>query len=203
MDDRLRRQLAFLVEVDRAKQVLRQNPLADGSRRENDAEHMWHLALAVLVLAEHASGPVDVANVLRMVLIHDLVEIDAGDTFTYDESRRDSAAVMAAERAAAARIFGLLPHDQATLFRDAWEEFEARATPDARLAAAVDRLLPVLLNHAAHGGAWTAHDVDEAAVRSRNAHVADGAPALWDALSSLVDDAVRQGFLRRDDGKRA
>jgi putative hydrolase of HD superfamily len=195
VDERLRRQLGFLREIDGVKQVLRQNPLADGSRRENDAEHMWHLAMAVLVLAEHAAEPVDVRKVLTMVLVHDLVELDTGDVFVYDDART-SAELAAAERAAAERIFGLLPDDQGATLRAAWEEFEAQATPEARFAAAVDRLLPVLLNHAAGGGAWAAHGLDVDLVRRRNAHVAAGSPSLWAALSAVLDDAVERGMLR-------
>lgn len=191
---RLDRQLRFLLEADRVKQVVRHNPLADGSRRENDAEHMWHLALAVLVLAEHAAEPVDVVRVLTMVLVHDLVEIDTGDVLVYDDEAR--AAAVDGERVAAERIFGLLPDDQAHLLREAWEEFEAGETAEARFAAAVDRLQPVLLNHAAGGGAWVDHGLAYEAVAARNAHVADGAPALGEALQGLLADAQGRGFLR-------
>lgn len=196
MNERLRAQLDFLVEVDRAKQVLRHNPLADGSRREDDAEHMWHLALAVLVLAEHAAEPVDVTRVLAMVLVHDLVEIDAGDVLVYDLDGR--AEQQAREAAAAERIFGLLPDDQGARLRAAWEEFEARQTPEARFAAAVDRLLPVLLNHAAGGGAWAEHGVALEAARAANAHVADGSPEVWSAVEALLADGAARGMLRTD-----
>ncbi|HVF75929.1 MAG TPA: HD domain-containing protein [Acidimicrobiales bacterium] len=192
--DRLQRQLQFLLEADRVKQVVRQNPLADGSRRENDAEHMWHLALAVLVLAEHAAEAVDVVRVLTMVLVHDLVEIDTGDVLVYDEVAR--AAAVEGERAAAERIFGLLPDDQASAFREAWEEFEAGRTAEARLAAAVDRLQPMLLNHAAGGGAWVEHGVSLDAVTARNAQIAEAAPALGETVRSLLADAAERGMLR-------
>ncbi|MGH9283924.1 MAG: HD domain-containing protein, partial [Acidimicrobiales bacterium] len=151
--ERLAAQLAFLLEIDRVKQVLRHNPLADGSRRENDAEHMWHLSVMAVVLAEHAAEPVDLARVLTMVVLHDVVEIDTGDVLFYDDAGRE--AVAAAEQAAAARIFGLLPADQGEKLRALWEEFEARQSADARFAAAVDRLHPLLLNRSAGGGAWT------------------------------------------------
>ncbi|MBW3667638.1 MAG: HD domain-containing protein [Actinobacteria bacterium] len=196
VDDRLVRRLRFLVEVDRIKQVVRHNPLADGSRGENDAEHMWHAALAVVVLADYAAEPVDMARVLTMVLVHDLVEIDAGDVLVYDTEGR--AGRQAAEAQAAERIFGLLPDDQAGHLRAAWEEFEARHTPEARFAAAVDRLLPVLLNHAAGGGAWVDHGVTHRAAREANAHVADGSPALGAAIEALLADAVAGGMLRPD-----
>lgn len=196
MNERLRAQLDFLVEVDRAKQVLRHNPLADGSRREGDAEHMWHLALAVLVLAEHAAEPVDVTRVLAMVLVHDLVEIDTGDVLVYDVEGR--AAQQAGEAAAAERIFGLLPDDQGGWFRAVWEEFEARQTPEARFAAALDRLLPVLLNHAAGGGAWVEHGVALQAALAANAHVVEGSPAVWSAVEALLADGARRGMLRTE-----
>ena len=193
--ERLDHQLRFLLEADRVKQVVRHNPLADGSRRENDAEHMWHLALAVLVLAEHAAEPVDVVRVLTMVLVHDLVEIDTGDVLVYDSAGRAAAAT--AERAAAERIFGLLPDDQGAALRQAWEEFEAGQTPEARFAAAVDRLQPILLNHAAGGGAWVEHSLDHDSVAARNAHVAVGSPALGEAVQRLLADAGERGMLRR------
>src|SRR5262249_50705513 len=150
MSDRLARQIAFIIEIDKAKQVLRQTLLMDGSRLENDAEHSWHLAVMALLLAEYAGEAVDLLRVLKMVLIHDLVEIDAGDTFVYDvealATRRER------EERAADRIFGLLPADVEEEFRALWEEFEAQATPEARFAAALDRLQPLLHNYHTGGG---------------------------------------------------
>lgn len=189
--DRLEQQLRFLVEADKVKHVVRHNPLADGSRRENDAEHMWHLALAVLVLSEHAAEPVDVRRVLAMVLVHDLVEIDTGDVLVYDDAAR--AGLAESERIAADRIFGLLPDDQGDELRALWLEFEQRQTVDARFAAAIDRLQPVLLNHRAGGGAWRTHQLDHDTVHRRNAHIADGSPVLWDAVQALLAEAWGQG----------
>lgn len=137
---RLRRQLDFILEIDKAKAVLRRSRLLDGSRRENDAEHAWHLAVMALVLAEYANEPIDLSRVVKMLLVHDIVEIDAGDTFIYDDS--DPAAKAERERQAAHRIFGLLPADQQQELLALWEEFEARRTADARFAAALDRLQP-------------------------------------------------------------
>lgn len=191
--ERLLAQLAFVVELDRVKQVVRHNPVADGSRRENDAEHMWHLAVMALVLAEHAAEPVDLHRVLAMVVLHDVVEIDTGDVLVYDADARAAAA--GAERAAAERIFGLLPPDQAGAYRSLWEEFEARATADARFAAAVDRLQPLLLNRAAGGGAWATEGVTADRVLEGNAHIAAGSPALWGAARELVAEAVAAGVL--------
>ncbi len=191
--DRLERQLAFVREIDKAKGVLRQNPLSDDSRRENDAEHMWHLSVMAMVLAEHATETVDLLRVLRMLLIHDIVEIDAGDTFVYDDAAREGK--QAREREAAERIFGILPEDQGAELRDLWEEFEARATPEARFAVAVDRLLPMMLNHASGGGAWSVHGITNDRVRARNEHIAEVAPDLWEAARALIDDAVARGIL--------
>lgn len=190
---RLAAQVGFLLELDRAKQVLRRSPLADGSRRENDAEHMWHLAVMAIVLAEHAAEPVDLLRVVSMVVLHDVVEIDVGDTFVYDAPGR--AAVAARERAAAERIFGLLPADQAAGLRAVWEEFEARQTPDARFAAALDRLQPLLLNRSAGGGAWATERVTGDRVRAVNAHMADGSPALWALAQEVLAEAEAAGIL--------
>lgn len=190
---RLERQIGFLVEMDKTKSVFRQSYLADGSRKENDAEHMWHLALCVLVLGEHADPPVDLVRVLKMVLIHDIVEIDAGDTYIYDELSRATQAER--EGRAADRLYGLLPPDQEAEMREIWEEFEARVTPESRFAAAVDRLQPVLLNVAAEGRAWLEHAISAERVRAVNSKVAEGAPVLWDYLSGLLDDAVSRGWL--------
>lgn len=186
-------QIRFLLEVDRAKGVMRRTWLSDGSRRENAAEHMWHLAVVALVLAEHADGPVDLARVLTMALIHDIVEIDAGDTFLYDEAAR--ATQSRREAAAAERIYGLLPAHQGQHLRRLWEEFEAQETPDARFAAAVDRLQSVLLNLATEGRAWREHGITADRVRAANAHMARGAPTLWRHVSALLDGAVERGHL--------
>lgn len=190
---RLARQLTFLVELDRAKSVFRQSYVTDGSRKENDAEHMWHLALFVLVLAEHADEPVDVGRVLQMVLVHDIVEIDAGDTYIYDEAAKATQAER--EARAADRLYGLLPPDQAAELRAVWEEFEERVTPEARFAAAVDRLQPVLLNLATQGRAWREHGMTADRVRAVNAKIALGSPTLWAHVDALLTDAVARGYL--------
>jgi len=190
---RLLQQLEFLIELDKAKSIFRQSYVTDGSRKENDGEHMWHLAMFVLVLAEHAAEPIDVTKVLTMVLVHDIVEIDAGDVFVYDEAARAGKA--AAEAAAAERLYGLLPPDQGVRFREAWEEFEAKETPEARFAAAVDRLQPLLLNLTTKGRSWREHGITADRVLALNARIADGAPALWDHVRTLIEDAVAQGYL--------
>ncbi|HEY8449766.1 MAG TPA: HD domain-containing protein [Bacillota bacterium] len=197
-DERLARQIAFLVEIDRLKQVLRRSLLTDGSRRENSAEHSWHLAVMACVLAEHAAAPVDLERVLKMLLVHDIVEIEAGDTFIYDEQAR--AAQTERERQAAERLFGLLPADQGGELRALWEEFEARQTPEARFAAALDRLQPLLQNYASGGRSWQEHGVHAERVRARNAGVLrEGSPALWELARQLIDDAVARGYLAEPD----
>ncbi len=194
--DRLDRQIRFVVEIDKLKTVLRRTWLTDRSRRENSAEHSWHLALMAVLLAEHAAGPdLDVLRVVKMALFHDLVEIDAGDTFVYDEQ----AALDKPEREgrAAERIFGLLPADQGAELRALWEEYEARRTPEAQFAAALDRLQPILNNYHTRGAAWQQHGVTAAQVIARNRHMAEGSPALWEYARGLIEDAVRQGMLER------
>ena len=190
---RLEAQLGFLLEADRLKTVLRRNPLTDGSRRENTAEHSWHLALFACVLAEHAAEPVHLDRVIRMLLVHDLVEVDAGDTFAYDPAAHADKAER--EHRAADRIFALLPDEQARDYRALWDEFEARATLEARFAFAVDRLQPILMNAAAEGLAWQEHGVHADQVRDYNRHIHDGAPELWRHAQRVIDDAVARGVL--------
>ena len=191
--DRLSSQLRFIVEVDELKHVLRQTLLPRDQRRENDAEHSWHLALMAVVLAEHAEGGVDPLRVVKMALIHDLVEIDAGDTFAYDEEGH--ADKEKRERAGAERIFALLPADQGGEMRELWEEFEARATADSRFAAALDRLQPLLLNYASGGDTWRRHGVRRDQVVARNRHMEEGAPTLWRFTADLIERAVAEGKL--------
>ena len=197
MSERLEHQLAFLLELDRAKSVYRRTYVTAEDRPENDAEHMWHLAMFVVVLAEHADEPIDVLRALELVLVHDIVEIDAGDAFLYDTDGR--ADQEAKERAAADRIFGLLPSDQAERLRSRWEEFEARETPEARFAAAVDRLAPLLLNHAGQGRPWQEHSVTADRVREVNRRIERASGSLWGAAQSLIDDSVAKGYLAEPD----
>ena len=190
---RLEQQLAFLLELDKAKSVFRQSYVTDGSRKENDAEHMWHLAMFVLVLAEHAGEPIDVTKVLKMVLIHDIVEIDAGDAFVYDEVARSTKDEL--ELAAAERLYGLLPPDQGAELRGLWEEFEAKVTPEARFAGAVDRLQPLLLNVTTKGRSWQEHAVTADRVFDLNARIELGSPVLWTHVQEILRDAVTNGYL--------
>ncbi|TVT56138.1 HD domain-containing protein [Amycolatopsis rhizosphaerae] len=194
IDARLRQQLSFLIEVDRLKTVLRQSPLAAVNRRENDAEHSWHLALMVVILAEHADEEIDVGRTIELVLVHDLVEIYAGDTPLYDVEM----GVDQAERevVAAEALFGLLPADQATRLRALWDEFEARRTPEARFAKAMDRLEPLLLNWMARGGTWRTPGVTADDVRARKAVIGDASASLWAAGRELIDEGERRGWSR-------
>jgi putative hydrolase of HD superfamily len=174
---RLDAQMAFLQEIDKLKAVTRATRVQAG-RFENSAEHSWHLALYALVLAEHAPARIDTGRVIRMLLLHDLVEIDAGDAPIFGS--HDAVAQEAAERAAAARLFGLLPDDQAAAFRALWEEFEANETPDARFAKSLDRFQPPNQNMATGGGSWVEYGVDFAWLERRvGARIAAGAPRLW------------------------
>ena len=191
--DRLQRQLEFVVEIDKAKSILRNSLVIESGRRENDAEHAWHVALMALVLAEYAPAEIDIGRVVAMLLVHDVVEIDAGDTFVYDTAARELKAEK--ERAAAERIFGLLPAEQADALRARWEEFETRQTPEAKFAAALDRLQPLLLNFHTQGHAWRKHQVRRSQVMAVNASIAEGAPELWEFARGLIDEAVRCGYL--------
>lgn len=193
-NDRLAAQLRFIVEIDKLKRITRQTYLMDRSRKENSAEHSWHFALMAVLLAEYAAQPgLDVFKVVQMALVHDLVEIDAGDALVYDEPARQRK--VQAERIAADRIFALLPADQGREMRALWEEFEARQTPEAKFAAALDRLQPILHNYHTDGAAWREHGVTADMVLDRNRHMAQGAPVLWELVEGLIRDAVARGIL--------
>ncbi|MFD0902423.1 HD domain-containing protein [Actinomadura sediminis] len=190
---RLAAQIAFIVEVDRLKTVLRRSVLVADDRRENDAEHSWHLALMVTVLAEYADEPIDVGRTLKLVLLHDLVEIYAGDTFLYDEE--GAATQEAREREAADRLFALLPDDQCAGFRALWDEFEERRTPEARFAKAMDRLQPLLLNYNNKGGTWRTPGVTDADVRRRKSVIGDASADLWSYARTLIAEGTRREWL--------
>ncbi|SPH21182.1 hypothetical protein ASD8599_01931 [Ascidiaceihabitans donghaensis] len=185
MTTRLDAQIAFLNEADKLKSITRATTLADGSRAENSAEHSWHLTLYALVLADQAKPGVDISRVIKMLILHDLVEIDAGDNPIFDNV--DHVAVAAAEQKAADRIFGLLPPDIAADLRGIWEEFEAAETDDAQFAKSLDRFQPPMLNLAAGGGSWTNYNVDEATIAARvGSKIKIGAPALWDYAQNRI-----------------
>jgi putative hydrolase of HD superfamily len=192
--ERLDEQLRFIKEIDRLKTVLRQSPLVDASRRENSAEHSWHLAVMAVTLGEYAPPGTDLNRVLTMVLLHDIVEIDAGDTFLYATDAVIAEAERA-ERAAADRIFALLPADQAAALRAVWVEFEDRRTPAARFARALDRLQPMLANYHTDGGTWRAHGVTADRVLAKVRLIEEGSAALGGYARDLVAASVEKGFL--------
>jgi putative hydrolase of HD superfamily len=192
--DALDQQLSFLLAADRLKTVLRQSPLTDRSRRENSAEHSWHVALMAMVLAGYAPPGADPGRVITMLLIHDLVEVDAGDLFVYADAAAQ-ARQAEAERAAADRLFALLPPAQAAALRAMWDEFEERATPDARFARALDRLQPMLINMVTAGGTWAAHSVTADQVLAKVALIEDGSPPLGRYARDMIAQAVELGIL--------
>ena len=192
--ERFKRQIEFILEADKLKKVARRTTLLDVSRQENSAEHSWHIALLVLILAEYAKHlDLDFLQVIKLLLVHDLVEIDAGDTYCYDEvGGRDQ---QKRENKAAERIFNILPQDQANALRALWDEYEARATPESKFANAVDRVQPFLHNYFTRGHTWQKHGIRKSQVVKRMKPVHEGSQTLWEYVSSLIDDAVQQGFL--------
>jgi len=194
---RLEQQIDFLREVDILKQVQRKSFVSGSRRFENSAEHSWHVALMALVLSEHAAPPgIDVGRVIKMLLVHDLVEIDAGDTLFYAEAEAHRLQ-KERELAAAERLFGLLPMPEGRDLRALWDEFEARESAEAKFAAAVDRLQPILLNFMSEGAAWRRYAVTAPEVYAKNRHIADASPELWAFAEQLIDEAVRRGYLKQ------
>ena len=190
---RLQKQLDFILEADRSKEIIRQTYLASGVRKEDDAEHAWHLAVMAALLSEYANEPVDPARVMKMVLIHDLVEIDAGDTYAYDTA--GNATKRERELKAADRIYALLPPDQAEEYRAIWDEFEARMTPEAKFANTLDKIQPVLLTDHNNGISWREHLVREEQIRGRNATTHEGSKILWEYIDALIAKNVENGNL--------
>lgn len=195
--DRLKQQIEFIVEIDKMKQIYRRNFLiGGGDRHETDAEHSWHLAVMAVLLAEHVTqAQVDVLKVLKMVLIHDIVEIDAGDTYCFDQGAGKDKATR--EIKAADRLFGLLPADQAQEFRALWEEFEQRHSPEARFADALDRLQPLLLHYHTQGKSWQLHGITSEKVIDRNKQTATVAAELGQLVDELIQESIRQGYLAK------
>lgn len=193
MTTRLQHQIEFILEIDKLKQVLRRSHLISGERLENSAEHSWHIAVMAMLLAEHANEPVDLLRVIKMLLIHDIVEIDAGDTYVYDQEA--TAFKAERERQAAGRLFGMLPEEQEQEFHQLWAEFEARATPEAKFANALDRLIPLLHSYHNRGRNWRTNAVIRDQVFNLNRSIDDGSRDLWAFAQSIIDDAVAQGYL--------
>ena len=196
MDERLKKQLDFILEADKVKNIMRQTYLADGKRKENDAEHSWHLALMAVLLKEYAPEEVDLSKVIPMVLIHDLVEIDAGDTYAYDAV--GGATQHTREEAAAQRIYGLLPEDQGKWLYDLWEEFEAYKTPEAKYAHLLDNFQPLLLNDASGGKSWEEHGVHRSQVYKRNERIPETSEIIWEQMKEIIQKHIEQGHLFED-----
>ncbi len=193
--DRLEQQLRFLLEIDGEKRITRQNYNADGERYENDAEHAWHMAVAAILLSEYANEPIDLLHTVKMILLHDVVEVDAGDTYAYDEEGKKTQE--ARERAAAERIYGLLPEDQRDELAALWEEFEAQQTPEARFARTMDNFQPMMLNAASDGKSWAEHGVRLEQVLARNENSPRGSEELWEyAKEHWLMPNVEKGNIR-------
>lgn len=197
--DRLRQQLAFLMEIDKQKEIIRQTYLADGSRKETDAEHAWHLAMMCMILSEYANEKIDVPKTIMMVLTHDLVEIDAGDTYAYDQTGNQTKKER--ELKAADRIYGLLPEDQRKYLRALWDEFEAMETPEAKFANMLDKIQPVCLNDQSKGKSWVEHNICKRQIMERNSKTHEGSELLWDYIKKLIEKNVEAGFIRGEDNR--
>ncbi|MGJ1213244.1 HD domain-containing protein [Sphingobacterium multivorum] len=195
LSDKLLQQIEFIKEIDKIKYIQRRTKLFNSDRPENDAEHSWHLALMAIVLLEHANQSVDLLKVVKMVLIHDIVEIDAGDTFIYDTGKNHTNT--SAERLAAQWIFGILPGQQAEELIAIWEEFEAGQTPEAQFARAMDRLEPILQNSSNDGGTWNEPGVNYEKVYEKKSVIKDGSAVLWEYAEKLIDAGVARGILKK------
>lgn len=194
MTPRLESQIGFIIELDKLKSILRKARVLGTDRYENDAEHSWHLAIMAIVLAEHANVPgLDLSRVIKMLLVHDIVEIDAGDTFAYDEKGHEDK--LEREQKAANRLFGLLPDDQRDELMALWHEFEAHETAEARFALALDRLHPMLLNFHNEGRSWRENAITHDRVLARNSVIEDGSQTLWAYAQRKVREAVERGYL--------
>ena len=190
---RLQQQIKFILEIDKLKSVLRQTYITVDERHENSAEHSWHLATMALILIEHAEEKIDLCHVLKLLLVHDIIEIDAGDTYCYDELRTKDQSIR--EHQAAERIFSLLPEDQANTMGDLWREFESRKTPEAQFAVALDCLMPLLHNLHTKGKSWQEHSITMDQVISHNRVMNDGSAQLWQFAQSIIEQAVTKGYL--------
>ena len=193
--DNLLKQIAFIKEIDKLKYIQRKTKLFNSNRHENDAEHSWHLAMMTLVLAEHSDKTIDVLKVLKMVLIHDIVEIDAGDIFLYDPTKNHTNSEE--ELIAAKRIFGLLPECQAEEFIAIWEEFEKGDTDEAKFAKSIDRFEPLLQNISNNGGTWVEFDVPYQKVYNQKKVIKNGSEEIWSYAENLINESVEQGFLKK------
>ncbi|MBW1709770.1 MAG: HD domain-containing protein [Deltaproteobacteria bacterium] len=190
---RIEEQINFIIEIDKLTSVFRQSYLINEDRSENSAEHSWHVATMALILSEYAEEEVDQFRVIKILLVHDIVEIDAGDTFCYDEIGVQNQ--MEREKRAGDRIFGLLPEDQAREIFELWQEYEAHESPESKFAGALDRLMPLLHNYHTNGKSWRKHGINRDQVITRNASIREGSEALWAYALSIIDKAVAKGYL--------
>lgn len=196
-DERMDKQFEFLRELDKEKFIGRQTYLTDAKRKENDAEHAWHMAVMALLLSEYSNEPIDVLRTISMILIHDVVEIDAGDTYAYDEEGKNTQHER--EQKAADRIFGILPMEQAGKMRELWEEFESGDTPEARFAKVMDNIQPIMLNSATDGKSWSEHGVKLSQILERNKNTHNGSEQLWKyAKENFIDVNVEKGRICKD-----
>jgi putative hydrolase of HD superfamily len=189
----LRRQIDFIIEIDKIKSVFRKTKLIDGSRFENDAEHSWHLAVMVVILSEYSNMTLDVTKVLKMVLIHDIVEIDTGDTIIYS---KDPTMTDFTEAEAAERIFGLLPEEQKQELAALWHEFEAKESPESKFATAIDRLEPVIQNYFNDAHSWRTNRISAEKILDVNSRIGYGSEKLWEYAKSLIDECIRKDLIR-------
>ena len=194
MDERLEKQLNFILEIDQEKNILRQTHLSGHGRRENDAEHAWHMAIMAYLLQEYTNEPVNVARVMLMCLVHDVVEIDAGDTYAYDAEGLKTQ--QAREEAAKERIYSLLPDDQKKDLQAIFDEFQANETPEAKFAHAMDNLQPLLLNNSNNGGDWREHGVSAAQVYGRQNHTKEGSVRLFELIDHLIQENIKKGNIK-------
>ena len=196
MDDRLKQQLSFILEIDKEKNIFRQTHLSGHGRRENDAEHAWHMAIMAYLLQEYSNEPVDILKVIMMCLIHDVVEIDAGDTYAYDEEGLKTQ--QAREDAAKERIYSLLPPDQKQKLIAIFDEFEENRTPEAKFAHAMDNFQPLLLNHSNDGGDWQEHQVNEKQVYARQSKTREGSEVLYELTDRILQENISKGYIKRE-----
>ena len=195
MDEaRLQKQISFIVEIDRLKTIYRQSFLLDATRHENDVEHSWHIAMMAMLLSEYSNEGVDLLRAIEMLLVHDIVEIEAGDVFVYDAEANKGK--LDREKKAADKLFNILPADQAAEMRSLWDEYEAMDTPEAKFAMAMDRLQPILQNYFTKGKSWQAHGVTARQVLDVNARIQKGSDVLWQYAQFLVQDSIKKGYIK-------
>lgn len=193
--ENLEQQIKFLIEIDKLKTIERKTKIISDSRRENDAEHSWHLAMMAIVLHKHANQEIDLFRVIKMLLVHDLVEIDAGDTFAYDTNGQGDK--YERELLAAERIFGLLPEEQGAELMELWKEFENKKTKEAKFAASLDRLQPLIHNYLNEGDTWQKFNITSEKVLARNKEIAHGSEALWEYAQQIIHQSVERGILSK------